>query len=403
MSTLDEAWRSLINGRNERTLCDTMYQNLKQVADYACENQLIVDVPDDFLKGLKDATHDISEFVKVVNGFGIVKSKEDDRDLNIRMLGQTIVRRENYADHAPGDRHLYGGFAIDVQSLSRTLQSHRNDQRHDSRERNNPAETLQLASTILKLFDISLDNLDEGQEQLRDEAKDAIKLVVVDYFSLEPDESGEEPASNNDRVREPSGDDVVTVQEIVDQKLTEFGSKLIDIRSSLDGMDENLRSQGRQIQQALNHSHVSDHMLERRVAEDHPLYEDMVYEEDDEIEAIVAAIDNNVRLTPSQAREQFVALRNEIRQAYGKGGRTLEPWENILQVNPIVNAMMKHRPHDIDSWKVMSPEVSQRYHRHKIIMDEQIERYGGRMFEIMDRIVSAPNMPPDNFDDGTSF
>ena len=344
MPTLNEAWRSLISGRNERTLCDTMYQNLKQVADYAYKHQLIADIPDDFLKGLKDATHDISEFVKVVNSFGIVKSKEDDRDLNIRMLGQTIVRRENYADHAPGDRHLYGGFAIEVQSLSRTLQSHRNDQRHDSRERNNPAQTLQLASTILKLFDISLDNLDEGQEQLRDEAIDAIRLVVADYFSLEPDGSGEESANDDDR--QPSGNDAMAVQVLVDQKLEGLGSELVDIRSYLEGMDRSMKNQWRQVQQTLGRSRFSDHETSMKVAEDRPVYKSSHYEEDDEVEAVV---DIDVRLTPSQARAWLIGLRNEIRQTYKKEGRTLEGWENILQVNPIVNAMMKHRPHDIDS------------------------------------------------------
>jgi hypothetical protein len=89
-------------------------------------------------------------------------------------------------------------------------------------------------------------------------------------------------------------------------------------------------------------------------------------------------------ITVEQARQSLLALRNTIKLESLNQGLALENWENILQ-GPIITSMLKNQVTSLDEWKKIQ-DISWRYIKHKLIMDQQLDQEWGQISEILNSI-----------------
>ena len=100
-------------------------------------------------------------------------------------------------------------------------------------------------------------------------------------------------------------------------------------------------------------------------------------------------------LTPIQAENVLVALRNRINDEFRWNNTPIKTWENVLQ-RPIIRQMIEERIADVEQWKKAGGKIKERYrdkrNRSKA-MDAQLEQYGEEIFAIMSSIADDDDVP----------
>ena len=395
---LDKVYSDLLATEHQRTLVNVAHQIFVNVVRLSVKAKLI-DEPDLNQEMPSELARTGELFSREFRLTAALGSEE----ARYTRLGHQFNRYKRHLSESPDK--LFRKRSEMVPSLFGTLRQHRNIIAHEYDAGTVP-RVVGLCGTILGILELSPAVGDESEE-LRQQCESAVCTVAEGMKSHHDHDLRERGTTHDDQaeaekpgVREleeenPRAKRKMDVPESRQRRTLSLpgarnstATRLDRIETTVDQIASRLEEVGNSAEKglAVTQSVASDldrsieltkealARAERKVL----LYEDEV--PDIELDGPDLVEDEPNLLTVSMAKEKLRALRDRIERE-----TAAKPWENICMMDPIVRAALRVASErgltDIDDWRAL-PIVQERYGRHSVAMDTQLDVYGEAMMEV---------------------
>ena len=390
MSTIDDAWRAILSREARNTLVKILKNNLIDILKQA-ERLDFIELEEDEVKKIEN----LNELPKIRSEYRRSHG-QDGKSLR-------FIRRE-FEDHARG---LKSHSRIDQKNARMILNRidvfsnaaemlvyFRNANAHQDDPIDDPGHAAALAGLVQHMLEQSVHLRDQEAkisiETLRTYALDTLRLCHSFYEAERKEEIDAGPMTSESAltVEEEENREV----DIVVEKIEEFRSEWKkDVRTLLGRTldEERLR-----VLFSDSFERILDTTLRRSDSEPDARKDDSeVFPEfSDEEESPHFELTVSPSLTPIQAENRLIALRNRISDEFRWNNAPIKPWENVLQ-RPLIEQIIQEKIQNVEQWKNAGGKIKERYtdrRNSSEAMDEQLRKYGGEMFDIIESIEDIP-------------
>ena len=277
--------------------------------------------------------------------------------------------------------NLFRRRAQQIPKLYGALREYRNTLQHDF-DGITVRQTIGLCGTILSILDLAVKepkNTAGLLTQCESILADAVEALTGDETHRPNETMADVAVGGNDEFALIREEDERQPEEA--NVLEDSLSTLTDRVNRAISISEEVLSGSRQISSSV------DRLVDKLSAAAYVAQEsDPTFDDDPEFTFYGNGSVTSRKLTPSMAMEKLRELRDRIRR---EAEDSLEPWENICMLNPIVSEAVKIAATrgltTISDWRAL-PDVSTRLQRSDRKMEIQIAKYGDEMMEIYGRV-----------------
>lgn len=394
MHDLNRTYTELLNGENRMVLTKVAAHVFANVVATAIKDGL---VEDSFAPKAEKLPTDLLQTRDLFSTRFDMTAGLQSTSVAYKSLGYAFERNRHALGRSPDQ--LFRRRSQMVPALYELVREHRNLIMHENDSGTAP-RVISLCGAILGILELSTPEVDA--HSLRRQCESAVLLVgkgMTDQRDQDRRESGIDTAGKRPEARptEELEAEIGRLQAEVGRlkaqqarpeiTLTASNRRLEEIDSTVREIARRLDQVASETQSAVAESQAVAREVDRKIGLLTETVADTqrgVVDGEDREEVHFPFHDTDTedtpKLTVSMAREQLRQLRNRI---YGSG--SVQPWENICMMSPIVDMALHVASEDglstIDDWLALDV-VQERHLRHSEVMDRQIKEFGEEMMGV---------------------
>lgn len=381
MDTVDKTWREILSSENQRTIIFLLERSLTSVLRFADELGF-VKLGEGELATVKgcDELGDIRKIYAQKYGREEIKLL----DIKKKFLNRTKPGSRQQDIRPEEAKRIVNLIEVSYNAAT-SLRYFRNLWAHKNTPVDDPGHATALAGTVLHLIEQinpEGDDLKTRVGKLREDTLVTLKLSSA--FYEEDDEKQEDSCRDQMALEEEKeGTDILL------EKLEEFRSEWDAVKTLLHRVPDEIQMRllasntatqsPKKNLESLNKEELSEFSDEEKSNR----FDTDEFEGDDVV---------SPSLTPIQAENRLIALRNRISSEFRWNNAPIKPWENVLQ-RPLIEQVIQEKIQDAEQWKNTGGKIKERYtdkRNSSEAMDGQLRKYGGEIFDIIKSIEDIP-------------